>query len=183
MKSFAVAIIVAISAVMPNIGKCESIFEITPSNFLGDLRPKFQKIELMRDFGDATFPVFMVESPGIKGFLLISFFDIRATYPSMKCIQKIPTERALRVARVQFVPNNPPQTQTLLAKYGKNHSEKLDDNLQKKLIWKDKGIEAILDPSGQYVKSVINDFTAEEQEKAAEVSVARIAVTAMGCSE
>jgi hypothetical protein len=183
MKSFAVVIIIAIGAVMSNIGKCESIFEITPSSSLGDLRSQFQKIELMRDFGDATFPVFMVESPNIKGFLLITFFDNRSAYPSIKCVQKIPSERALRVARVQFVPNNPPQTQALLAKYGKNYNEKYDDNLQKSFIWKDKGIEAVLDPSGQYVKSVINDFTAEEQEQAAKVGAAIMTLTAMGCPE
>ncbi len=183
MKSFVVVIIIAIGATMSNVGKCESIFEITPSTDLGGLRSKFQKIELMRDFGDATFPVFMVESPNVKGFLLITFFDIRAAYPSIKCIQKIPSDRALRVARVQFVPNNPPQTQALLTKYGKNYSEKYDDNLQKTFIWKEKGIEAVLDSSGQYVKSVINDFTAEEQEQATKVRAAILAVTTMGCSE
>lgn len=183
MKSFAVVVIIAVGALMSNAGKCESIFEITPSNFLGDLRSKFQKFELMRNLSDAAFPVFMVESPNIKGFLLITFVDIRATRPSMKCLQKIPSEKALRVARVQFVPNNPPQTQALLAKYGKNYSEKYDDNLQKNLIWKDKGIEAVLDPSGQYVKSVINDFTAEEQDQATKASAAIVVLAAMGCSE
>lgn len=183
MKSFAVVIIIAIGAITSNIGKCESIFEITPSSSFGDLRSKFQKIELMRDFGDATSPVFMVESPNVKGFLLITFFDVRATYPSIKCIQKIPSERALRVARVQFVPNNPPQTKALLIKYGKNYSEKYDDNLQKTFIWKEKGIQAVLDSSGQYVKSVINDFTADEQEQATKFSAAILFVTTMACSE
>lgn len=182
MKSIA-AIVVFVMGLVANIGHCESVFDISPSNTLGDLRPKFKNIELMPDFGDASFPVYMVKSPHVKGFLLVTFFDSRSAYPSMRCIQNIPNERALRVARVQFVPSSPPQTQAMLAKYGRNYSEKYDDNLKRTLTWKDMGIEAVLDPSGKYVESVINDFTAKEQEAASQMSAASIFVATMGCSE
>lgn len=122
---------------------------------------------------------------GINGSIIVKFVNLKKTYNDkayeakmsgnmeaagfLEYLKNLPDTYLYVVERVRWVPQTPVKLPSLVGSFGKNFQTRTDDELQKRLFWPNRGIEAVLDEGKTKAKMLDYNFTAREQGEALEL--------------